>query len=65
MSGLVAPSGAPLSQRKVREAAARHQDALVTLTQAFSLFLRLGFFGRLGWLLFGARVFGPKPREGQ
>lgn len=63
MSGLVAPNGAPLSQRKVRTAVEQQQEALVTLTQAFSLFLRLGFFGRLGWLLFGARVFGPKPKE--
>lgn len=65
MNGLVSPSGAPLSQRKVREAVDGHHDALVTLTQAFSLFLRLGFWGRLGWLLFGARVFGPRPSEGR
>jgi hypothetical protein len=62
MSGLVSPSGAPLSQRQVRRGVQQHQDALQMLTTALSTFLRLGFFGRIGWLLFGARLFKPRDK---
>lgn len=62
---LFGPTGAPLSGRKAQRAVGEvlegQQDALVTLTQAFSLFLRLNLWGRIGWLLFGARIFGKKP----
>lgn len=67
-SGLVTPFGRPvssqkLSGRKARAAVGGHHQALRTLTQALSTFLQLGFFGRLGWLLFGARIFGPRPNR--
>jgi len=61
MNALVSATGRPLSSRKVRAGVQAHQAALRTLTQALSTFLRLGFFGRIGWLLFGARIFGTPP----
>ena len=53
MSGLVGPTGAPLSQRKVRDSVEQQQEAMRSLLQAFSMFLGLSFVGRVKWLLFG------------
>lgn len=48
-------------QSRVRATVVDHHTALVTLTNAVSSFFRMGFRQRVGWLLFGARVFGPPP----
>lgn len=52
---LLGPNGTPLSQRKVRDSVEEQQRALRLTVQAFQGFLRLPFFGRLKWLLFGVK----------
>ncbi len=54
-------SAAPLSGRKVRQTVSHNDLALRTLTLAMSSFFRLSLWGRIKWMVLGARAFAPKP----
>lgn len=53
VADLYGADGQHLSQRDVRRSVKEQQLAMLALCQGFSMFMSLGFFGRLKWFLFG------------